>query len=83
MRVKLHLSIDGGYVRDWEEKQRHFEVIVSKSILAFKREEEEDIPSSKCFGFVQTFDTKPKGRLFEGLRSQISAAHQSGGETGA
>jgi hypothetical protein len=24
----------------------------------------------KCFGFVQTYDTKPKRRLFEVLRSQ-------------
>jgi hypothetical protein len=31
---------------------------------------EEDIPSSKCFGFVQTLDTKPKRRLFEVLQSQ-------------
>ena len=30
----------------------------------------EDVPSSKCFGFVQTLDTKPKRRLFEVLQSQ-------------
>ncbi len=28
------------------------------------------MPSSKCFGFVQTLDTKPKRRLFEVLQSQ-------------
>src|SRR5262245_5356279 len=28
------ISIDGGYMRDWEEKKRHGEVIVGKSILA-------------------------------------------------
>jgi hypothetical protein len=66
----LTVGIDGGYVRNWEEKKQHFEVIVGKSILAFKRDEEEDIPSSKCFGFVQTLDTKPKRRLFELLQSQ-------------
>jgi hypothetical protein len=66
----ITVGIDGGYVRDWEEKQRQFEVIVGKSILAFKREDEEDIPSSKCFGFVQTCDQKPKRRLFEVLNSQ-------------
>jgi hypothetical protein len=32
--------------------------------------EEEDIPSSKCLGFVQTLDTMPKRRLFEVLKSQ-------------
>ena len=63
----MTVGIDGGYVRDWDEKKRQFEVIVGKSILAFRREEEEDIPSSKCFGFVQTLDTKPKRRLFEVL----------------
>jgi hypothetical protein len=66
----ITVGIDGGYVRDWDEKKGHFEVIVGKSILAFKREDEEDIPSSKCFGFVQTFDMKPKRRLFEMMQSQ-------------
>jgi hypothetical protein len=66
----LTVGIDGGYVRDWAEKQWQFEVIVGKSILAFKREDAGDVPSSKCFGVVQTFDTKPKRRLFEVLTSQ-------------
>jgi hypothetical protein len=65
----LTVGIDGGYVRDWHEKQSHFEVIVGKSIMAFRRAEE-DIPSSMCFGFVQTLDTKPKRRLFEVLQAQ-------------
>jgi hypothetical protein len=50
----ITVGIDGGYVRSWEAKQQHFEVIVGKSILAFDRKDGEDIPSSKCFGFVQT-----------------------------
>jgi hypothetical protein len=66
----LTVGIDGGYVRDWDEKKGHFEVIVGKSILAFRRDDEEDIPSGKCFGFVQTLDEKPKRRLFEVLKSQ-------------
>jgi hypothetical protein len=66
----LTVGIDGGYVRNWEEKQQHFEVIVGKSILAFRRDDEDDIASSKCFGFVQTLDEKPKRRLFEVLKSQ-------------
>jgi hypothetical protein len=64
------VGIDGGYVRDWEAKKHHFEVIVGKSTLVFKREEEEEAPSSKRFGFVQTLDTKPKRRLYEVLKSQ-------------
>jgi hypothetical protein len=66
----LTVGIDGGYVRDWDEKKGHFEVIVGKSILAFRRDDEEDLPSGKCFGFVQTLDEKPKRRLFEVLKSQ-------------
>jgi hypothetical protein len=48
----MTVGIDGGYVRDWDEKQRQFEVIVGKSILAFTRDDEEEVPSSKCFGVV-------------------------------
>jgi hypothetical protein len=69
----LTVGIDGGYVRDWDAKKRNFEVIVGKSILAFKRndeDEDEATPSSKRFGFVQTEDTKSKRRLYEVLTSQ-------------
>jgi hypothetical protein len=45
-------------------------LLPDKSTLAFKRDEEEDIPSSKRFGFVQTMDTKSKRRLYEVLKSQ-------------
>jgi hypothetical protein len=57
----ITVGIDGGYVRDWEAKKPHFEVIVGKSTLAFKREEDEDHPSSKRFGFVQTWIRSPNG----------------------
>jgi len=66
----ITVGIDGGYVRDWDEQKGHFEVIVGKSLLAFRRDDEEDLPSGKCFGFVQTLDEKPKRRLFEVLKSQ-------------
>jgi hypothetical protein len=66
----ITVGIDGGYVRDWEAKKHNFEVIVGKSTLAFKRNEEEEHPSSKRFGFVQTVDTKSKRRLYEVLKSQ-------------
>jgi hypothetical protein len=65
----LTVGIDGGYVRG--RNKEHFEVIAGKSLLAFRREagEEEEL-SNKCFAFVQTYDEKPKRRLFEMLRSQ-------------
>jgi hypothetical protein len=66
----ITVGIDGGYVRDWDAKKHNFEVIVGKSTLAFRRDEEDDLPSSKRFGFVQTLDEKPKRRLYEVLQSQ-------------
>jgi hypothetical protein len=66
----ITVGIDGGYVRDWDAKKHNFEVIVGKSMLAFKRDEEDETPSSKRFGFVQTLDPKPKRRLYEVWQSQ-------------
>jgi hypothetical protein len=39
----LSVGLDGGYVRDWDQKQRRFEVIVGKSISTAE--------PAKCFGF--------------------------------
>src|SRR5262245_43582255 len=66
----ITVGIDGGYVRDWEAKKHNFEVIVGKNTLAFTRDEDDETPTSKRFGFVQTLDAKPKRRLFEVLQSQ-------------
>lgn len=64
------VGIDGGYVRNWVDKQHHFEVIVGKSALSFGEDEDTKSPSHKRLGFVQTLDTKPKRRLYEVLQSQ-------------
>jgi hypothetical protein len=37
----ITVGIDGGYVRDWDEKKGYFEVIVGKNILAFRRADAE------------------------------------------
>jgi hypothetical protein len=66
----LTVGIDGGYVRG-QHKQGSFEVVAGKSILAFKREQEgEPELSARCFAWVQTYDEKPKRRLFELLQVQ-------------
>lgn len=65
----LTVGIDGGYVRGYR-KQGWFEVIAGKSLLAFRRDEDQPEPDNKCFAFVQTYDQKPKRRLFELLKSQ-------------
>ena len=65
------VGIDGGYVRSWADKKRHFEVIVGKSTVSFDEDEETKTPWHKRFGFVQTYDeAKPKRRLHEVLQSQ-------------
>jgi hypothetical protein len=64
------VGIDGGYVRNWCAKKHHFEVIVGKSTRSFGEDKDDQSPSSKRFGFVQTLDTKPKRRLYEVLHSQ-------------
>src|SRR4029453_13871655 len=56
------VGLDGGYVRDWEQKQRHFEVIVGKSVPPEQ--------PAKCFGFVQSYDTRAKLRLTAVLQAQ-------------
>jgi hypothetical protein len=66
----LTVGIDGGYVRG-QHNQGQFEVIAGKSLLAFKRDQEEKQElSGRCFAWVQTYDEKPKRRLFELLQSQ-------------
>ncbi len=64
------VGIDGGYVRNWFDKKHNFEVIVGKSTRSFGEDEEDKPPSHKRFGFVQTYDTKPKRRLYEVLHAQ-------------
>lgn len=65
----MTVGIDGGMVRA-RNKAGFFEVIAGKSIVAFKRDEAEDTPSAKRFGFVQTYDKKPRRRLWELMKSQ-------------
>jgi hypothetical protein len=63
--LPLTVGIDGGYVDSCEQKESkdgRFEVIVGKSMTAEGE--------SKCFGMVNSYDTKPKRRVFEVLKSQ-------------
>jgi hypothetical protein len=51
------VGLDGGYVHSSQQQSRTdgwFEVIAGKAIIATGR--------SACFGYVQTYDTKPKRR---------------------
>ena len=69
--LPLVVGLDGGYVHSAQQRSRRdgwFEVIAGKSMPA-------EGPA-KCFGYVQTYDTKSKRRLFEVLRSQGMRANQ-------
>jgi len=65
----ITVGIDGGYVRA-THKLGCFEVIAGRSVVAFSREDATDVPVAKCFGFVQTYDKKPRRRLWELMKSQ-------------
>lgn len=56
------VGLDGGYVRNWDDKKASFEVIVGKSVPEDREH--------RYFGCVQTVDDRPKRRIFEVLRSQ-------------
>jgi hypothetical protein len=63
--LPLVLGLDGGYVRSTDKRslgKSNFEVIVGKSIKADG--------TSRQFGGVYSYDTKPQRRIFEVLKSQ-------------
>jgi hypothetical protein len=63
--LPLTVGLDGGYVHSSQQRSKRdgwFEVIAGKSVPTDG--------AAKCFGFVQTYDRRPKRRLFEVLRSQ-------------
>ncbi len=45
-------------------------------MLEFKRDAEGEEKSQKCFGFVHSYDEKPRRRLFELLKLQGMAMNQ-------
>jgi hypothetical protein len=56
------VGLDGGYVRNWEDRKTNFEVIVGQSVP-----EDRD---ARYVGLVHGYDRKPKRRLFDVLKSQ-------------
>lgn len=63
--IPIIVGIDGGYVHGREDENSKagcFEIIVGKSMQESKE--------SKRFGFVSTYDSKPKRRLYEMLKNQ-------------
>jgi hypothetical protein len=56
----ITVGIDGGYVRA-AHKEGFFEVIAGRSVVAFRRAADDEVPESKCFGYVQTYEKSRAG----------------------
>ena len=65
---RIVVGLDGGYVRNWEDRKTNFEVIVGQSVP-----EDRD---ARYVGLVHGYDSKPKRRLFDLLKSQGLQANQ-------
>jgi hypothetical protein len=69
--LPLVVGLDGAYVHSSTQRTRRdgwFEVIAGKAMPATGK--------SSCFGYVQTYDKKPKRRLFDVLTSHGMQANQ-------
>lgn len=65
---RIVVGLDGGYVRNWEDRTGNFELIVGRSMPEDR--------SPRYFGLVHGYDRKPKRRLFELLKEQGLQANQ-------
>ena len=65
---RIVVGLDGGYVRDWDERKTNFELIVGRSMP-----EDRD---ARYIGLVHGYDRKPKRRLFDHLQAQGLQANQ-------
>ena len=65
---RIVVGLDGGYVRNWEDRKSNFELIVGRSMP------EDGAP--RYLGLAHGYDQKPKRRLFDLLRSQGLQANQ-------
>ena len=65
---RIVVGLDGGYIRNREDKKSNFEVIVGRSVP-----EDRD---ARYIGLAHGYDNKPKRRLFDILKSQGLQANQ-------
>ena len=65
---RIVVGLDGGYVRDWDDRKANFELIVGRSMP--------DDRDPRYVGLVHGYDRKPKRRLFELLKAQGLQANQ-------
>jgi hypothetical protein len=65
---RIVVGLDGGYIRDWDDRKANFELIVGRSMP--------DDRDPRYVGLVHGYDRKPKRRLFELLKAQGLQANQ-------
>ena len=65
---RIVVGLDGGYVRDWDDRKANFELIVGRSMPEYR--------APRYIGLVHGYDQKPKRRLFEVMRQQGLQANQ-------
>ena len=65
---RIVVGLDGGYLRDWDDRKANFELIVGRSMP------EDRAP--RYIGLVHGYDQKPKRRLFDVMRQQGLQANQ-------
>lgn len=65
---RIVIGLDGGYVRDWGNRKKNFELIVGRSLP-----EDRD---PRYIGFVHGYDRKPQRRVLDHLKKQGVQANQ-------
>jgi hypothetical protein len=63
---RIVVGLDGGYVRNWEDRKTNFELIVGQSVP-----EDRD---ARYIGLAHGYDSKPKRRLFDVCLSNIATS---------
>jgi hypothetical protein len=65
---RIVIGLDGGYIRDRNDRKKNFELIVGRSLP-----EDDD---SRYIGFVHGYDRKPQRRILDHLKKQGVQANQ-------
>jgi hypothetical protein len=59
---RMVIGLDGGYIRDWRDRKKNFELIVGRSM---PKDGE-----ARYIGFVHGYDRKPQRRVIDHLKRQ-------------
>lgn len=65
---RIVIGLDGGYIRDWRDRRKNFELIVGRSMP--------EAGKARYIGFVHGYDRKPQRRIIDHLHRQGFQADQ-------